>query len=30
MNFEIESHENYDRATNGNELQDIGSLGGEG
>ena len=30
MNFEIYSHENNDMATDGNNLQDIGSLGGEG
>jgi len=29
MNFEIDSHENNNRATDGNNLQDIGSLGGE-
>jgi hypothetical protein len=29
MNFEIYSHENNDMATDGNNLQDIGSLGGE-
>jgi hypothetical protein len=30
MNFEIDSHENNDRAMDDNDLQDIGSLGGEG
>jgi len=30
MNFEIDSHENNDRAADGNDLQHIGSLGGEG
>jgi len=29
MNFEINSYENNNRATDGNDLQDIGSLGGE-
>jgi len=30
MNFETESHKNNDRDTDGNNLQDNGSLGGEG
>ena len=30
MNFEINSYENNDRATDGNDLQNIGSRGGEG
>ena len=30
MNFEFDQNDNIDRAANGNNLQDIGSLGGEG
>ncbi len=30
MNFEFDPNDNIDRAADGNDLQDIGSLGGEG
>jgi hypothetical protein len=30
MNFEFDPNDNNDRAADGNDLQDIGSLGGEG
>jgi hypothetical protein len=30
MNFKFDPNKNIDRATDGNDLQDIGSLGGEG
>jgi hypothetical protein len=30
MNFEFDPNNNNDRAADGNDLQDIGSLGGEG
>jgi hypothetical protein len=30
MNFEFDPNDNNDKATDDNDLQDIGSLGGEG